>query len=52
MWLCSSKTLFSKIGADSSLMTPDLEFCAIYRLEFQEIFLANDNDDEGKKGTF
>lgn len=34
---------------DSSLTTPDLEFCFIYRLVVQEIFLANDNDDEGKK---
>lgn len=52
MWLYSSKTLFSKIGTHSSLMTPDLEFCAICRLVVQEIFLANDNDDEGKKQTF
>lgn len=33
---------------DSSLTKPDLEFCAIYRLIIQEIFLANENDDEGK----
>lgn len=52
MWLYSSNTLFSKIGTHSSLMTPDLEFCAICRLVVQKIFLANDNDDEGKKQTF
>ena len=49
MWLCSNKTLFLKIGADTTLLTPDLEFSAIYRLAVQEIFLANDNDDEVKK---
>lgn len=38
-----------KIGGDSSFLTPDPEFSAIYRLAIQGIFLANDNDDEGKK---
>lgn len=34
---------------DSSLTKPDLEFRAIYGLVVEEILLANDNDDEGKK---
>lgn len=37
---------------DSSLAAPDLEFSAIYKLAGEEIFLANDNDDEDKKQIF
>ena len=44
-----TKLYFKKIGADTTLLTPDLEFTAIYRLAVQIIVLANDNDDECKK---
>ena len=44
-----TKLYFKKIGADTTLLTPDLEFTAIYRLAVQIMVLANDNDDECKK---
>lgn len=45
MWLSSNKTLFLKISVDSSSVTPNLGFSAIYGLSGQEIFLANANND-------